>query len=142
MWFLWLLLVGDFGTAALHRFAPGSGKFLNRLSSAAEAHPARFFMGFVFVSIMAYVPFALLFTPSAWFQLGPFAFQLSRPLHYAAYFFAGSGIARNEFSSGGLSLNTLGHIHRLSRRNRGNERRIHGVTLRRPLRPFALNPLE
>ena len=92
MWFLWLLLVGDFGAAALHRFAPASGSFLVRLSSAAEAHPARFFVGFVFVSILAYVPLALLFTPSAWFQLGPFAFQLSRPLHYALYFFAGVGI--------------------------------------------------
>ena len=92
MWFLWLLLVGDFGAAALHRFAPASGSFLVRLSSAAEAHPARFFVGFVFVSILAYVPLALLFTPSAWFQLGPFAFQLSRPLHYALYFFAGVGV--------------------------------------------------
>jgi hypothetical protein len=92
MWFLWLLLVGDFGAAALHRFAPGLGNSLVRLSSAAEAHPARFFVGFVFASILAYVPLALLFTPSAWFQLGPFAFQLSRPLHYALYFFAGVGI--------------------------------------------------
>ena len=31
MWFLWLLLVGDFGAAALHRFAPASGSFLVRL---------------------------------------------------------------------------------------------------------------
>jgi hypothetical protein len=92
MWFLWLLLVGDFGAAVLHRFAPGLGSFLVRLSSAAKAHPARFFVGFVFVSIVAYVPLALLFTPTAWFQLGPFAFQLSRPLHYALYFFAGVGL--------------------------------------------------
>ena len=92
MWFLWLLLVGDFAAAVLHRFAPGFGSFLVRLSSAAKAHPARFFVGFVFVSILAYVPLALLFTPSAWFQLGPFAFQLSRPLHYALYFFAGVGL--------------------------------------------------
>ena len=92
MWFLCLLLVGDFGAAVLHRFAPGFGSFLVRLSSAAKAHPARFFVGFVFVSILAYVPLALLFTPSAWFQLGPFAFQLSRPLHYALYFFAGVGL--------------------------------------------------
>ncbi|HEX4616388.1 MAG TPA: acyltransferase, partial [Stellaceae bacterium] len=92
MWFLWLLLVGDFTATALHRFAPGLGNYLVRLSSAAEAHSARFFVGFVFASILAYVPLALLFTPSAWFQLGPFAFQLSRPLHYALYFFAGVGV--------------------------------------------------
>ena len=61
------------GAAALHRFPPGLGNLLVRLSSAAEAHPARFFVGFVFASMLAYVPLALLFTPSAWFQLGPFA---------------------------------------------------------------------
>ena len=92
MWFLWLLLVGDFGAAAVHRFAPRLGNHLVRLASVAEAHPARFFAGFVFVTMLAYVPLALLFTPSAWFQLGPFAFQLSRPLHYALYFFAGVGV--------------------------------------------------
>jgi len=42
--------------------------------------------------VVAYVPLALGFTPSAWFQQGPFAFQLSRPLHYALYFFAGLGL--------------------------------------------------
>src|SRR5262249_37744021 len=30
--------------------------------------------------------------PSAWAAVGPFAFQLSRPIHYAVYFFAGVGI--------------------------------------------------
>jgi peptidoglycan/LPS O-acetylase OafA/YrhL len=103
MWFLWLLLVGDFGAAALHRFAPGLGSFMVRLSSAAETHPARFFAGFVFVSILAYVPLALLFTPSAWFQLGPFAFQLSRPLHYALYFFAGVGLGAGGVERGLLA---------------------------------------
>ena len=92
MWFLWLLLASDFAAAALHRFAPGWGNLLVRLSSAAAAHPARYFVGFVFASVVAYVPLALGFTPSAWFQQGPFAFQLSRPLHYALYFFAGLGL--------------------------------------------------
>jgi hypothetical protein len=103
MWFLWLLLVGDFAAAALHRFAPALGNSLARLSSAAEVHPARFFAGFVFVSILAYVPLALLFTPSAWFQLGPFAFQLSRPLHYALYFFAGVGLGAGGVERGLLA---------------------------------------
>jgi peptidoglycan/LPS O-acetylase OafA/YrhL len=89
MWFLWLLLVGDFGAAAAQRFAPGIGNFLTRLSSAAEAHPGRYLTGFALVSALAYVPLALAFTPAAWFQQGPFAFQLSRPLHYALYFCAG-----------------------------------------------------
>lgn len=111
MWFLWLLLVGDFGAAALHRLVPGLGNFLVRLSSAAEAYPARFFAGFVFVSMLAYVPLALLFTPAAWFQLGPFAFQLSRPLHYALYFFAGVGLG-----AGGVEPGLLAADGALARR--------------------------
>lgn len=111
MWFLWLLLVGDGGAAALHRFAPGLGNHLVRLSSAAEADPARFFVGFVFVSILAYVPLALVFTPSAWAQLGPFAFQLSRPLHYALYFFAGVGLG-----AGGVERGLLAADGPLTRR--------------------------
>ncbi len=103
MWFLWLLLVGDFTAAALHRFAPGLGNLLIRLSSAAEAHPARYFVGFVCVSTLAYVPLALTFTPAAWFQLGPFAFQLSRPLHYAVYFFAGLGLGAGGVERGLLA---------------------------------------
>ena len=89
MWFLWLLLIADFGAAAVHRFAPGISNLLIRLSSAAAAHPGRYLTGFVLVSALAYVPLALAFTPAAWFQQGPFAFQLSRPLHYALYFGAG-----------------------------------------------------
>ena len=103
MWFLWLLLVADLSAAALHRFAPGVGSRLIRLSSAAEANPARFFVGFVLASVLAYVPLALLFTPSAWFQLGPFAFQLSRPLHYALYFFAGVGLGAGGVEGGLLA---------------------------------------
>jgi glucan biosynthesis protein C len=103
MWFLWLLLVGDFTAAALHRFAPGLGNLLIRLSSAAEAHPARYFAGFVLASALAYVPLALAFTPSAWFQQGPFAFQLSRPLHYALYFLAGLGVGAGGVERGLLA---------------------------------------
>jgi hypothetical protein len=103
MWFLWLLLVGDFTAAALHRIAPGLGRLLIRLSSTAEAHPARLFAGFIFVSALAYVPLALAFTPSAWFQQGPFAFQLSRPLHYALYFFAGLSLGAGGVEHGLLA---------------------------------------
>ena len=30
--------------------------------------------------------------PASWFQAGPFALQLCRPLHYVLYFFAGAAI--------------------------------------------------
>jgi hypothetical protein len=92
MWFLWLLLAADLGAAGLQRFAPGLRASLIRLSSAAAARPAKYLVFFLIVSALAYVPMALAFTPSAWFNEGPFAFQLSRPLHYALYFLAGMGV--------------------------------------------------
>jgi hypothetical protein len=38
---------------------------------------------------LVYAPLALAFTPWDWSNHGPFAFQLSRPLFYAVYYFAG-----------------------------------------------------
>jgi len=103
MWFLWLLLVADFMAAALHKFAPGAVNLLIRLSASAEAHPVRYFTRFVCISVIAYLPLAVAFTPSAWFQQGPFAFQLSRPLHYALYFFAGLGLGAGGVERGLLA---------------------------------------
>jgi hypothetical protein len=91
-WFLWHLLVLNTAAAALYRFAPQGGELLVRLSSSAHDHPIRYFVGLVTVSAVAYVPLATTFTPWDWYQFGPFAFQPSRPLHYAVYFFAGVGI--------------------------------------------------
>src|SRR5262249_7954782 len=92
MWFLWLLVVADFAAAALHHFAPQWGDALIRFSSSAGARPVRYFAGLMIASAVAYVPVALVFTPSAWAAFGPFGFQLSRPLHYAVYFLAGVGL--------------------------------------------------
>ncbi len=92
MWFLWLLLAADLAAAGLHEFRPSWGDALIRFSSLAGTRPMRFFFGLVIASALAYVPLALAFTPSAWAAFGPFGFQLSRPLHYAVYFFAGVGI--------------------------------------------------
>lgn len=103
MWFLWLLLVADVFAAALHQFGFRLGKFLTALGSAAEAHPAACFACFLVVGAVAYLPLAFLFTPSAWFDKGPFAFQLSRPLHYALYFFAGVGLGAKGIEDGVLA---------------------------------------
>lgn len=92
MWFLWLLLVADLAAVGLHEFRPEWGHALIRFSSSAGTRPVRYFCWLVVASAVAYVPLALAFTPSAWTQFGPFGFQLSRPLHYAVYFFAGAGV--------------------------------------------------
>lgn len=92
MWFLWVLLVGDAAAAGLYRLMAGRRPGLLRLSDYARRRPARFLTGLGLASALAYVPLALVFGPSDWFQHGPFSFQLARPLHYAVYFFAGVAI--------------------------------------------------
>lgn len=105
VWFLWLLLLADIAAVGLHNLTPRWGDTLVRLSSGAGAHPARYFAGLLTVSALAYIPLAVIFTASQWFQYGPFGFQLSRPLHYAVYFFAGAGIGACGIERGLLAAN-------------------------------------
>jgi len=92
MWFLWLLLLWDALAAAIYPLLAQHRDAVLRLSSYARNHPARFLAAIVVLSAIAYVPLALIFGPSEWFHRGPFSFQLSRPLHYVLYFFAGAAI--------------------------------------------------
>ncbi len=94
LWFLWLLLVWDVGAAGLYQLMGAHHEAVVRLSLYARAHPAKFLAGFVIAGLLAYIPLALVFGASAWVQPGPFSVQLSRPLHYALYFFAGWRSAR------------------------------------------------
>ncbi len=91
-WFLWVLLVFDLGAVALYRFARRSGDALGHIVGKLGARPTAFVMLLVATSALAYVPLALIFTPWTWFHVGPFAFQLCRPLLYAVYFLAGLGV--------------------------------------------------
>ena len=91
-WFLWVLLVFDLGAAALYRFSRRSGDALGHVVGKLSARPTAFVTVLVATSALAYVPLALIFTPWTWFHVGPFAFQLCRPLLYAVYFLAGLGV--------------------------------------------------
>jgi hypothetical protein len=88
-WFLWDLLVLNLIAAAVYLIAPRWHERLGRLMDSVSASPVRFFIGLAVASALAYVPLALIFSPWSWFNDGPFSFQLSRPLHYLVYFFAG-----------------------------------------------------
>src|SRR3954453_11095476 len=106
VWFLWLLLVWDALAAGVFVLMRRYGDRVLRLSLYARQRPAIFLGGLVLGSALAYVPLALLFGPANWFQAGPFGFQLSRPLHYVLYFFAGAvigacGIERGLFAPDG-----------------------------------------
>ena len=104
MWFLWQLLALTVLAAALHRFAPSAIALLGRWGSTAGKRPGRFFIGMFAASALAYVPLALAVTPMAWSDHGLFSFQLSRPLHYAVYYFAGLGIGAYGLERGLLAV--------------------------------------
>ena len=55
------------------------------------------------LAALAYVPLALAFTPWIWSEHGPFSLQLSRPLLYAVYYFAGLGVGAHGLERGLLA---------------------------------------
>jgi len=91
-WFLWVMLVFDFTAAVLYQFAPASGEALGRSLGQLGACQKPFVIVVLSASALAYVPLALVFNPWDWFHVGPFSFQLCRPLHYLIYFLAGAGV--------------------------------------------------
>jgi glucans biosynthesis protein C len=105
-WFLWELLVLNIIAAGVHRSAPRWETLLAKMASLG-AHPSSFFAALVTASALAYVPLAITYTPWQWLQLGPFGLQLSRPLHYAVYFFAGLGIGVDGIENGLLASDGL-----------------------------------
>ncbi|XIA67332.1 hypothetical protein ACFIOY_17450 [Bradyrhizobium sp. TZ2] len=56
------------------------------------AIPVRFLVVLVTISALAYIPLMLAYSPFAWVNIGPIAFQPSRPLHYLVYFLAGVAV--------------------------------------------------
>lgn len=104
MWFLGLLMVGDIAAALLYPWVvPGADRLL-RLSSEVRQRPGRFLAAMALASALAYIPLELIFGASTWFHQGPFTFQLSRPAHYAVYFFAGALVGACGIERGLLAL--------------------------------------
>lgn len=102
-WFLLLLLAMNVFAALLHRFAPGlRDRLIGTVALLADS-PIRLFAGLMAVTALAYVPLALIFSPWAWTNVGPVAFQTARPLFYLAYFFAGYAIGAHGLGWGPLA---------------------------------------
>jgi peptidoglycan/LPS O-acetylase OafA/YrhL len=91
-WFIWQLFAYSVAATVLWAVAPRWCAWLAWAASSARTEPVRYFAGLVAASAVAYVPLALYFGPWSWVEYQFLAFQLSRPLHYAVYFFAGVGI--------------------------------------------------
>jgi glucans biosynthesis protein C len=103
MWFLWQLLALSILAAGAHRFAPRLVEHLARLSASAASGPGRYFIGLTVAAAVAYVPLALIFTPWAWSERGPFALQFSRPLLYCVLYLAGLGVGARSLDDGLLA---------------------------------------
>ena len=102
-WFLWVLFAFDVAAAALWRFARGPCEAFGHAAKSLAARPLALIAVLLAVSALAYVPAALAFTPWAWYQTGPFAFQECRPLLYAVWFFAGVALGANGLEQGVLA---------------------------------------
>ena len=91
-WFLWLLTAMSLVAAALYALWPRALDALARLAADARGAPRRFLTALTLAAVLAYLPLTLAFGPFDWFERGPFSFQLSRPLLYGVYFFAGAAV--------------------------------------------------
>ena len=90
LWFIWMLLLFDFGAALLHRYKPDLLISLSRRSAVAVKRPGLFYAVLVAASAIVYIPSLLIFGNGLWISLGgPLVFHASRFLHYTVYFFAG-----------------------------------------------------
>ena len=99
-WFLGQLMAFNIIAAATHRFIPGWDRQLVRLVAFAGADPVRFAIILGTISALVYVPLMLDYSPFAWTNIGPIAFQPSRLLHYFVYFLAGVAIGAHGFDRG------------------------------------------
>jgi peptidoglycan/LPS O-acetylase OafA/YrhL len=97
-WFISMLLLFDAVAAGLHAVLQRSFKKVPGLSAASFV--ALLLAG----SALLYIPLALTVGPDRWTVVGAFfAFQLSRPLHYALYFLAGLWLGAVGTASGLLA---------------------------------------
>jgi peptidoglycan/LPS O-acetylase OafA/YrhL len=103
-WFIWLLLVFDALAAGLYMLRRGlaantkAPQFLG-----VYRRPAAFLGMLLVVSALVYIPLELSFGADRWLTFGPFSFQASRLLLYAAWFMAGVQIGASGPNSGLLA---------------------------------------
>ena len=99
-WFLVQLLVFNIFAAVMHRFVPDWDRRLVRLVAFAGGNPVWFMVALGTISALIYVPLMLVYSPFAWTNVGPVAFQPSRLLHYFVYFLAGVAVGGHGLDRG------------------------------------------
>ncbi|MHB0768477.1 acyltransferase family protein [Bradyrhizobium sp. 5.13L] len=103
IWFVWVLLAFDLTASLLYRISAHLVDPVNRISLRGFDQPTAFWLLLVVVTVIAYVPALVYFSPHKWFEFGPFSVQASRILLYFAYFFIGVSVGAANFDRGVLS---------------------------------------
>jgi GNAT superfamily N-acetyltransferase len=102
-WFLWLLTAMSLVAAALHALMPRALDALAILAAQSRRRPQRFLATLACAAVAAYLPLTLAYGPFDWYERGPFSFQMSRPLLYGVYFFAGAAVGAAGLGEGLLA---------------------------------------
>jgi surface polysaccharide O-acyltransferase-like enzyme len=106
LWFLWLLLAFNYLSTLLYRVAPLLGGFVRGRLNIILGRPVAFFGVLLGISIIVYLPIAIIVGPLRWIGIGPFNAQAGRILLYLVYFLMGTavgaiGIDRSVFKTDG-----------------------------------------
>ena len=106
LWFLWLLLAFNCLSTFLYQVAPLLGGFFRGRLNIILGRPVAFFGVLLGISIIVYLPIAIIFGPLRWIGIGPFNAQAGRILLYLVYFLMGTavgaiGIDRSVFKTDG-----------------------------------------
>lgn len=92
LWFLWLLLVFNCLAAFLYRIASLPGGLSRGWSPVIFGRPPVFRGALIGISMVSYLPMAIIIGPLTWIGIGPFHVQAGRILLYLVYFLAGTGV--------------------------------------------------
>ena len=92
LWFLWLLLAFNCLSTLLYQVAPLLGGIARGQLNIILSRPVAFFGVLLGISIIVYLPVAIIYGPLRWIGIGPFNAQASRILLYLVYFLAGTAV--------------------------------------------------
>lgn len=92
LWFLWLLLVFNCLSTLMYRADSLLGGFIRSRLNIILSRPVLFFGVLLGISIIVYLPMAIIFGPLRWIGIGPFNAQAGRILLYLVYFLSGTAV--------------------------------------------------
>jgi surface polysaccharide O-acyltransferase-like enzyme len=89
IWFLEVLLIFNIIVVLVPGLKAGMSRLSTRRESGAASGPIKFFVLFVGLSAVAYIPMTVAYGSFFWLQCGPAQIQMNRLFLYAVYFLTG-----------------------------------------------------